>query len=55
LVSNSDPKNTDPKDNFFDQLYVQHSIERIKAVRVINSVPTGRGAITELLIVGHKK
>ncbi|MDR0621965.1 MAG: DNA adenine methylase [Deltaproteobacteria bacterium] len=55
LVSNSDPKNTDPQDDFFDRLYAKHAIERIKAVRVINSVATGRGAITELLIVGYKK
>ncbi|MDR2387934.1 MAG: DNA adenine methylase [Deltaproteobacteria bacterium] len=54
LVSNSDPKNTDPQNDFFDKLYFKHTIERIKAVRVINSVATGRGAITELLIVGHK-
>ncbi|MDR1112100.1 MAG: DNA adenine methylase [Deltaproteobacteria bacterium] len=55
LVSNSDPKNTDPSDDFFDDLYVNHAIERIKAVRVINSVASGRGAITELLIVGNRK
>jgi DNA adenine methylase len=54
LVSNSDPKNTEPMDNFFDELYVKHTIDRIKAVRIINSVASGRGAITELLIVGNK-
>ncbi|MDR2367898.1 MAG: DNA adenine methylase [Deltaproteobacteria bacterium] len=54
LVSNSDPKNTSPTDDFFDELYVKHAIERIKAVRVINSVASGRGAITELLIIGNK-
>jgi DNA adenine methylase len=55
LVSNSDPKNTDPSNDFFDHLYAKHTIERIKAVRIINSVASGRGAITELLIVGNKK
>lgn len=50
LVSNSDPKNTDENDNFFDELYGQQLIERVKANRMINSKASRRGAITELLI-----
>ena len=50
LASNSDPKNTNKEDNFFDELYSNFSIERITASRMINSNAKKRGAISELLI-----
>ena len=50
LASNSDPKNTNKEDNFFDELYSNFSIERIRASRMINSNAKRRGAISELLI-----
>ena len=50
LLSNSDPKNADPNDNFFDDLYKDFTIERVQACRMINSKASGRGAISELLI-----
>ncbi len=50
LLSNSDPKNTAPDDNFFEDLYTGFSIERVNAKRSINSVGEGRGSIFELLI-----
>lgn len=50
VVSNSDPKNTDSEDNFFDFLYSEFKIERIYASRMINSNAGSRGKITELLI-----
>ena len=50
LLSNSDPKNTAPNDNFFDDLYAGFKIERVSANRAINSNPDRRGPITELLI-----
>ena len=50
LASNSDPKNTDETDDFFDRLYAKHDISRIDALRAINSVGNGRGRIRELLI-----
>jgi len=50
LVSNSDPKNTNPEDNFFDDLYSGFNINRVYATRMINSKSSGRGKITELLI-----
>lgn len=50
LVSNSDPKNVNPNDNFFDDLYSPLTIERVRAVRMINSNGSGRGEISELLI-----
>lgn len=50
LASNSDPKNFDEEDTFFDDLYSSFKIERVSAVRMINSKATKRGAINELLI-----
>lgn len=50
LLSNSDPKNSDPHDNFFDELYKDFTIERVHASRMINSKADGRGEISELLI-----
>ena len=50
LLSNSDPKNTVPDDEFFDNLYSKFTIDRVAANRAINSNPNKRGAITELLI-----
>ena len=50
VASNSDPKNVDTTDNFFDTLYAAYNIERVSAKRHINSKASGRGAITELLI-----
>lgn len=37
VVSNSDPKNTDTGDDFFDDLYSSYSISRVSAKRMINS------------------
>ena len=51
LASNSDPKNVDDSDDFFDRLYYRHEIVRVKAGRAINSVGSGRRKINELLIV----
>jgi len=50
VASNSDPRNADENDDFFDQLYSQHMIMRINANRAINSVGISRGKISELLI-----
>jgi DNA adenine methylase len=50
VASNSDPRNTDEDDDFFDALYRQHTITRIDATRAINSVAAGRGRVSELLI-----
>lgn len=53
ILSNSDPKNEKPDDNFFDELYKNYNIERVKATRMINSKPTGRGKIFELIITNN--
>ena len=50
LASNSDPKNSNEEDNFFDDLYSKFEIERVSASRMINSNAKKRGAINELLI-----
>jgi DNA adenine methylase len=50
IASNSDPKNADAYDDFFDRLYSRHNIIRISASRAINSVGSSRGKISELLI-----
>lgn len=50
LLSNSDVKNYDPDNEFFDDLYNQYSIERVQAKRNINSNANKRGQLNELLI-----
>lgn len=54
VASNSDPKNTDPEDNFFDDLYSGMEINKIHASRMINSNASARGKISELLICSNK-
>ncbi len=53
VASNSDPKNADESDEFFDLLYKKHNIHRISASRMINSASDKRGKISELLIVNY--
>ncbi len=53
MLSNSDPKNADPDDDFFDDAYNGYTIERIPATRPINSKGDRRGAINELLITNY--
>lgn len=36
LLSNSDPKNQDIEDDFFETAYASYRIERVKASRSIN-------------------
>ena len=50
LLSNSDPTNTVPEDDFFDILYTGFGIDRVTANRSINVVARGRGPIRELLV-----
>ena len=53
ILSNSDPKNTNKKDNFFDDMYKNYNIDRITAKRFINCDATKRSDITELLITNY--
>lgn len=50
LVSNSDPKNSNMDDNFFDDIYSENKIKRVEAARMINCNGKSRGKIKELLI-----
>jgi len=50
MLSNSNPKNTDPKDEFFENLYSEFVINEVSAKRSINSNGAKRGEITELII-----
>ena len=50
MLSNSDPKNVDLNDNFFDSLYSDFNIDRVQARRNINSNAKKRGQINELII-----
>lgn len=54
MLSNSNPKNTNPEDTFFDELYDGFKIyDNIRASRAINSKGSKRGAITELVIISE--
>ena len=50
VASNSDPKEVNPKEDFFDTIYDHFIIKRVSAARMINSDASGRGAISELII-----
>ena len=50
VVSNSDPKNSNTHDDFFDNIYSAHKIKRVEATRMINCNSEARGKIKELLI-----
>ena len=53
ILSNSDPKNVDPEDDFFEDLYIDYDVQRIQAKRRINRNADLRGYITELLIKNY--
>ncbi|MCI0475419.1 MAG: DNA adenine methylase, partial [Anaerolineales bacterium] len=53
MLSNSDPKNINPDDDFFERLYAGFRIARVSAARMINSVASKRGAINELIITNY--
>jgi len=53
MLSNSDPKNEDPGDLFFDSLYSGYRVDRVPAKRAINSNGERRGEISELIITNY--
>ena len=53
MLSNSDPKNENPDDSFFDDLFSDYFIERVPARRIINCNGARRGAINELVITNY--
>lgn len=50
VISNSDPKNSNKEDEFFDNIYSNYKIKRVEATRMINCNSKARGKIKELLI-----
>lgn len=53
MLSNSDPRNINPKDDFFDDLYKDFDIRRLNAVRMINCQSDKRGQISEILVTSY--
>lgn len=54
MLSNSNPKNRDPNDTFFEDIYKGFEINEVFAKRNINSDWNWRWAISELLITNYK-
>ncbi len=54
MLSNSDVKGKDKNDNFFDEIYSDFLISRVKARRNINANPEKRGELNELLITNYQ-
>lgn len=55
ILSNSDVKGKDLNDNFFDEIFSNFSILRVKAKRSINANPKKRGELSELLITNFNQ
>ena len=53
MLSNSNPKNTNKEDNFFEDIYDGFNINEVYAKRMINANCNGRGEISELLITNY--
>jgi DNA adenine methylase len=53
MLSNSNPKNQDSKDNFLHDLYREYNIHQVSASRMVNSDASKRGKITELVITNY--
>ena len=55
MLSNSNPKNINKEDNFFEDIYKGFNINEIYAKRMINANAKGRGEISELLITNYEE
>ena len=55
ILSNSDLKNTEKENQYFERLYNGFNIKRVRAKRFINSNSSKRGEIFELLITNYKE
>lgn len=53
MLSNSDPKNYQEDDEFFDDLYEKFKIQRVSVSRMINSKGSGRGKVKEILVTNY--
>ena len=55
MLSNSNPKNTNKEDTFFEDIYKGFNINEVSAKRMINANSKGRGEISELLITNYEE
>ena len=55
MLSNSNPKNVNKDDNFFENIYKGFVINEVSAKRMINANAKGRGEISELLITNYEE
>ena len=53
MLSNSDPKNENPEDDFFERAFPGYNIYRVSASRAVNCNGEKRGKINELLITNY--
>lgn len=53
MLSNSDVREPNSNDSFFDEIYSNYFIQRVKARRSINANPEKRGELNELLITNY--
>ena len=53
MLSNSDPKNENQSDDFFERAYSGYNIQKVDASRAINSNGARRGKIKELVITNY--
>ncbi|MCF8294820.1 MAG: DNA adenine methylase [Bacteroidales bacterium] len=53
MLSNSDVRSANPHDDFFDVMYSEFLIARVKATRRINAQANKRGELNELLITNY--
>lgn len=53
MLSNSNPKNINEEDHFFDNIYHGFNIDEIYASRMINANSKGRGKISEILVTNY--
>ena len=53
MLSNSDPKNVNPEDDFFETIYSDFNITRVNAKRAINSIGNKRNIIKEIVVTNY--
>ena len=54
MLSNSDPEDTTPEDQFMNNLYCKYNIHKVRARRSINSVAKKRGTVGEILVTNYE-
>lgn len=54
MLSNSDCLGKDGMDRFFDDLFIDYSIERVWAYRNVNAIASKRGKLTEIVVNNYR-